>query len=69
MLVLSRRLNEAIVLPGLGITIQLLDIKSIDVARIGIDVPAGVQVVLKELLDKLPGTVDAGRQARQLGPS
>jgi carbon storage regulator CsrA len=69
MLVLSRRLNEAIVLPGLGITVQLLAIKSNNVARIGIDAPASVRVVRKELLDKPPVTGDAGRRARHLGPS
>jgi carbon storage regulator CsrA len=64
MLVLSRRLNEAIILPGLGITVQLLAIKGNNVARIGIDAPAGVQVVRKELLDNPPATGDAGRRAR-----
>ena len=43
MLVLSRRNNEKIVLPGLGITITILESKSNKVS-IGIDAPREVQI-------------------------
>ena len=53
MLVLSRRLNEKIILPDLGITIQVVAIKS-GVIRIGIEAPPDVKIVRGEILDRLP---------------
>jgi carbon storage regulator CsrA len=58
MLVLSRRLHEKIVLPGLGITIQVASIKG-GVVRLGIQAPPQVRVVRQELLDR--PAVAAGR--------
>lgn len=43
MLVLSRRNNEQIVLPGLGITITILESKANKVS-VGIDAPREVQI-------------------------
>jgi len=43
MLVLSRRNNEQIVLPGLGITITILESKTNKVS-VGIDAPREVQI-------------------------
>jgi len=51
MLVLARRLNERIVLPGLGITVQVVGIKG-NVVRLGIVAPPGVTVLREELVDK-----------------
>jgi carbon storage regulator CsrA len=50
-LVLSRRLNEQIVLPELNITIQIVAIKP-GVVRIGIEAPPDVPVLREELLEK-----------------
>ncbi len=51
MLVLSRKLNEVIELPELGVTIQVLDIRK-SVVRIGVDAPQECRIVRKELLSK-----------------
>jgi carbon storage regulator CsrA len=49
MLVLSRRLNEKIVLPGQNVTIEVVSIMG-KVVRLGITPPHGVQILRKELL-------------------
>ena len=49
MLVLSRRLNEKVVLPGLGVTVQVVSVKP-GVVRLGIEAPPEVQVLRAELL-------------------
>lgn len=51
MLVLTRRAGEKIVLPHLGITIQITAIKAGQV-RIGIDAPADVAIFREEILEK-----------------
>jgi carbon storage regulator CsrA len=48
MLVLSRRPNEKIVFPGLGITVQVAEIKGSQV-RLGIEAPPEVKVLREEL--------------------
>jgi carbon storage regulator CsrA len=50
-LVLSRRPHEKIVLPGLGITIQVVAVKP-GVVRLGIEAPADVQILREELLQQ-----------------
>ena len=52
MLILSRRLNEKIVLPDLNITIQVVGLKPGQV-RLGIEAPPGVTIFREEIL---PGT-------------
>lgn len=49
MLVLSRRLNEKIVLPSIATRIQVVAIKA-GVVRLGIDAPPSVPVYREELL-------------------
>jgi carbon storage regulator CsrA len=49
MLVLSRRLNEKVVLPGLNVTVQVVSVKA-GVVRLGIEAPPEVQVLRAELL-------------------
>jgi carbon storage regulator CsrA len=51
MLVLSRRLNEKIVLPGLAITIQVLDVRR-GAVRLGIAAPPQVIVLREEVVGK-----------------
>jgi carbon storage regulator len=51
MLVLSRRLNEKIVLPGLDVTITVVAIKG-GTVRIGIEAPPDVRIVREELLEQ-----------------
>jgi carbon storage regulator CsrA len=51
MLILSRRQNEQIVLPGLGITIVIVAIKP-GVVRIGIKAPPDIAILRTELLDE-----------------
>jgi carbon storage regulator len=53
MLVLSRRLGEKIVLPSLGVTIQVVAIKS-GAIRIGIEAPPDISIVREEILDHSP---------------
>jgi carbon storage regulator CsrA len=52
MLVLSRRANEKIVFPNLGITVDVLGIKG-NAARLGIEAPPHVTVMRDELLAQL----------------
>jgi carbon storage regulator CsrA len=50
-LVLSRRLHEGIVLPGLGITVRAVAVKA-GVVRLGIEAPPDVPVLREELVDQ-----------------
>jgi carbon storage regulator CsrA len=52
MLVLSRRQDDKIVFPNLGITVEILRIAGQSV-RIGVDAPSDVRVLRHELADKL----------------
>lgn len=47
MLVLSRRKHEEIVLPGLGITIKVLNVRG-KTALIGIDAPVEIKILRQE---------------------
>jgi two-component system, OmpR family, response regulator len=51
MLVLSRRLKEKLVLPGLGVAVQVLSIRG-NVVRLGIDAPHDVPVLREELFEQ-----------------
>ena len=53
MLVLSRRLNEKVVLPGLNITIHVTAVNG-NVVRLGIEAPPDVTIVREELLTRTP---------------
>jgi carbon storage regulator CsrA len=53
MLVLSRRPGQQIVLPSLGVTIQLTRLEG-NTARIGIDAPGDVEIFRAELLEAAP---------------
>ena len=64
MLVLSRRLNEKIVLPGLNVTIQVVAVKG-GAVRLGIEAPPDVQVVREELLDQSEAPAPTGRDANK----
>jgi carbon storage regulator len=59
MLVLSRRLNEKIVIPGLDITIQVLSIQG-GAVRIGIDAPLHVGILRAELAQRLNAPAECG---------
>jgi carbon storage regulator len=63
-LVLSRRLNESIVLPASGITIQVVAIRAGQV-RLGIKAPADVPVMREELLDQSPAPAPSSRNAER----
>ena len=51
MLVLTRRPNETIVLPGPGVTMRVLSVKN-NAVRVGIDAPADVTVLRGEVQDR-----------------
>src|SRR5437870_3923833 len=51
MLVLSRRLNEKILLPTINAAIQVVEIKR-GVVRLGIDAPPEVKILREELHDR-----------------
>ena len=53
MLVLSRRLHEKVLFPGLNITVQVVAIKP-GVVRIGIEAPPEVRIAREELLAQPP---------------
>jgi carbon storage regulator CsrA len=50
-LVLSRRLNEKIVLPDLGITVQVVALQG-NTVRLAIEAPPEVKIAREELLHK-----------------
>jgi carbon storage regulator CsrA len=54
-LVLTRRLNEKLVLPGLGVTVTVLAIKGKGV-RLGIQAPADIIILRDELINTDPAT-------------
>ena len=70
MLVLSRKPHEAIVVPGLGITVRVLSIKG-NTVRIGIEAPPDVVVVREELLERPEPAIalDADSRFLRLSPS
>jgi two-component system, OmpR family, response regulator len=59
MLVLSRRPNEKIVFPTLGVTVQVVALKP-GLVRLGIDAPHDVTVLREEVLER---TLQAGQAA------
>ena len=50
---LTRRINEKVVLPSLGVTVQVLSARN-GVVRLGVAAPAEVKVLREELLPKAP---------------
>jgi carbon storage regulator CsrA len=50
-LVLSRRLQEKIILPGLGVTIEVVAVQP-GVVRLGIDAPPEVTILRSELFER-----------------
>jgi carbon storage regulator CsrA len=59
MLVLSRRINEKILLPSIHASVEVLDIKG-DRVRLGIEAPASVTILREELAGRQSGAVPAG---------
>jgi carbon storage regulator CsrA len=63
-LVLTRRLNEKVVLPGLGVIIEVVAVKG-NVVRLGIQAPADVIIMREELIGAsaapVPSTPAASR--------
>jgi carbon storage regulator CsrA len=55
MLVLSRRPNEKILFPNLGITVQVLRSNG-NVTRLGIEAPQDVRIIREEISDQQPPT-------------
>ena len=51
MLVLSRRTHEKILLPALGVTIQVVSVRA-GVVRIGVQAPPDVAVFREEILQR-----------------
>lgn len=58
MLVLSRRPNEKIVFPTLGVTVEVCSVNR-NVVRLGIDAPPSVPILRKELADEGRGMENA----------
>lgn len=50
MLVLSRKVSERIVIPELGISIMVVDIRG-DKVRLGIDAPKTTEIYREEILE------------------
>jgi len=65
MLVVSRRPNEKLVFPALGITIQIAKVIG-QTVRLGVDAPREVQVLRHELTGEEPGTTQARSPGRRL---
>jgi two-component system, OmpR family, response regulator len=70
MLVLSRRQNEKVVLPGLGIIIEVVAIRP-GVVRLGLSAPPAVAILREELVEGVPARRDEPadlRRERRGGP-
>jgi carbon storage regulator CsrA len=67
MLVLSRRVHERIVLPGLPAAIQVLSVRGRTV-RLGIEAPPEVAIVRAEVQDRTRPDGSAAEQAEGTGP-
>src|SRR5262249_32965178 len=67
MLVLSRKEQEKIVFPNLGITVEILRIAG-SAARVGVDAPRSVVVQRHELL-KTAGATPASANAQDASPA
>jgi carbon storage regulator CsrA len=52
MLVLTRRPGDSITLPELGIVIRVLEVRSYNQIRIGIEAPSGINIVRTELMER-----------------
>ena len=65
MLVLSRKIEEEIVIDG-GITVKVIEFRPGRV-RLGVTAPAGVRVLRKELL--MGGAADSGLRSNSEGSS
>lgn len=61
MLVLSRRKDEAVLIPDLGLTVKVLSVRGNQV-RLGFDAPEFVDIVRKELHDARTGALDGARE-------
>jgi carbon storage regulator CsrA len=66
MLVLSRRLNEKVVFPGLGVTVQVVSVRP-GVVRLGIEAPSEVQVLREELLQQPVADVTVAHRPAERG--
>jgi carbon storage regulator CsrA len=49
MLVLCRKLDEDIIIPGIGLTIKLVEVQKNGIVRLGFKGPRNVEVVRREL--------------------
>jgi len=68
-LVLTRQPHQKIVLPSLGVTLEVVAIKG-GTVRIGIEAPPEVPVLREELLDQSRAAAGLGRNAvNQLCPA
>ncbi|MHB1424207.1 MAG: response regulator [Gemmataceae bacterium] len=64
MLVLSRRSNEKIVFPSLGITLEVCSVNR-NIVRIGIDAPPSVPILRNELADNSEGVEGIERKSER----
>lgn len=67
MLVLSRHQGEKIVLPGLGVTIQVVQIKG-GAVRLGIEAPVDIPIFRQEILDGSKPSAENWRSHSLLEP-
>jgi len=65
MLVLSRRVDEQIVLPDCGVTIRVLDIGKSKV-RLGVTAPEGTSVHRIEVWQRIRGGQEVGAESEEL---
>ena len=61
---LTRRVNEKVVLPSLGVTVQVLSARN-GVVRLGVAAPAEVKVLREELLPRPPPAVGVTSPTRR----
>ena len=62
MLVLSRRVDQKVSFPGLGITVQILGVKGSNV-KVGVDAPTEIRVIREELADQEPKKASPDQKA------
>ena len=66
MLVLARRIGQQIVLPGYGVTIDIVGLTKSQV-RIGIEAPSYVPVYRREILDRIDSRCESQSEGKADG--
>lgn len=68
MLVLARRKNDAIVIPEIGMTINVLEVRR-NIVRLGFDAPKDLKIFRKEVVGQPPPLTGETEKTTGINPS